>query len=92
MRRLFAVALAVAMLAGACSRDSDDSGSADPEQELRDTIDAAFVAFQDGNVDEFYGYFSEDFHDRCEERDFRRVMALASVFISGIEDVRLKAR
>ena len=90
MRRVLATAVVITAVFAACSSGSDDSAPADPEQELRETIDAAFVAFQDGRVDEFYDYFSEEFHDRCEERDFRRVMALASVFISGVEDVRLE--
>jgi hypothetical protein len=89
MRRALAAFALLAAVCVACDSDSD-AGSASREEELRDTIDAAFTSFQDGEVDEFYDYFSEDFHDRCSRADFRRVMALASVFISEIEDVTLE--
>lgn len=90
MLRVFSLILGCVALFAACSSDDGGSDSASREEELRDTIDAAFTAFQDGEVDEFYEFFSEDFQDRCSEKDFREVMALARVFVSALDDVRLE--
>jgi hypothetical protein len=90
-RLLVALGAIAALLALFAACDSSDSDApADREQELRDAIDAAFTAFQDGDVEEFYAFFSEEFHERCDEDDFRDIMAVVRVFISSLDDVELR--
>ena len=88
MYRLALASLAAAaLLFGACSGDGDKPNADDPESReaaLREAVEAAFAAFRDGDVDEFYSYFSSDFQDRCDEEDFRGLMAIARIFIGSI--------
>ncbi len=88
MWRIVGVAALCLLLTSSCSGDDDGGGASDPdtrEQVLRGTVEDAFAAFRDAKIDDFYAYFSTDFHDRCEIGDFRRVMAIAQVFITELD-------
>jgi hypothetical protein len=89
MWRIALILAGLAAVLAACGGDDGKSGDADDpaarEQSLRQTAENAFAAFRDADDDDFYSYFSDDFHDRCDIKDFRRLMAIASVFISMIE-------
>jgi hypothetical protein len=93
MLRVAALVLALVAVFVACSGDGDDGGSGsaeDRERELRGTVSAAFEAFRQGEADEFYSYFSEDFRDRCAKDDFRAVMAIAKIFLSELDEDALQ--
>jgi hypothetical protein len=88
MWRILGVAALFLLLTSSCSGDDDGGRASDPdtrEQELRDTVEDAFAAFRDAKIDDFYAHFSEDFHARCDIGDFRRVMAIAQVFITELD-------
>jgi uncharacterized protein DUF4352 len=87
MSRILVVVALALLLTSAC-RGDDENDAADPgtrEQAVREAAEGAFAAFRDAKTDEFYSYFSDDFHDRCDIDDFRRVMAIAQVFITELE-------
>jgi hypothetical protein len=90
MWRIALIVAGLAAVLAACGGDDDKTGDAgDPsarEQALRQTAEKAFAAFRDGDADDFYSYFSDGFHDRCDIKDFRRLMGIASAFLSMIED------
>jgi hypothetical protein len=56
------------------------------EEDLRRTVAAAFDAFAGGEIDAFYGHFSEGFQERCPKDDFRKIMALAVAFMGDALD------
>ena len=94
MWRIALILAGLAAVLAACGADDGKTGDAgDPEareQALRQTAEKAFAAFRDGDADDFYSYFSDGFRDRCDIKDFRRVMAIASAFLSMIKDGELE--
>ena len=86
MLRTVAVAFAALVLMSSCSGDDGGGDPVSREQELRSTVESAFTVFRDAKADELYEYFSQDFHDRCDHDDFRRVMAIATAFLGELND------
>lgn len=89
---LFACTFVAAAVGTACSGGGDNGSGAgvDRERDLRETVETVFKAFQDGDIVAFYGYFTDDFQNRCSEKDFREIMVLARVFITGLDNVDLE--
>lgn len=98
MRRLALVASFMVILA-ACGGSSGDKSSADErgvatgrdalasrEEDLRAAFEETIGSFLDGDTDAFYARFSSDFQERCELKDFRALLALATVFIGDLSD------
>jgi hypothetical protein len=87
MPRFLLIALSLLALSlGACSSGGDKNANpVDREDDLRETVPAAFKAIFGGDSAEAYGYFTSDFREQCSLEDFAAVMAIASVFFGDLD-------
>ncbi len=64
----------------------DDSDLSKHEDELRETVPAAFTAIFAGGGADAYKYASDDFKDKCSLSDFLGVIALVKIFIGDLQE------
>jgi hypothetical protein len=86
MLRLVTTLLVLTSLTVAACRSS---GGGDPdgrEDELRETVPAAYTAIFAGGAVEAYGYASSDFKEKCSLEDFTGVIAFVKVFLGDLEE------
>lgn len=86
-RFVLALLTLVALTVAACSSGGGDSDDpADREDDLRETVPAAFKAIFAGDAAEAYGYFSEDFQEQCTLADFTVGIAFAKAFLGELDE------
>jgi hypothetical protein len=82
--------LLVAALAGlhACG-DGDRPNPSSPEREaaVLSEANAAFRAYSSGDIEAFYGYFTDDFRRRCALDDFEAFLSSDSAYVSAPSQV-----
>ena len=77
----------VGLIFAACSSGGGSSDDpADREDDLRETVPAAFKAIFAGDAADAYGYFSEDFQEQCSLADFTVGIAFASAFFGELDE------
>jgi hypothetical protein len=84
-RWLTACLALLTLVVTACSSGGSDD-PADREDELRETVPAAYKAIFAGGAVEAYGYASEDFKEKCSLEDFTGVIALVKLFLGDLEE------
>lgn len=86
MLRWLTVVLALSTIVFvACSSSASDD-PADREDELRETVPAAYKAIFAGGAVEAYGYASDEFKEKCSLSDFTGVTALVKVFLGDLDE------